>query len=69
MIYYVETVEHSFTFGNTFTTTLHLSYGRKPWEFLPELLTFSENDEIYLTDATVFDRRKGTELQGDDTNK
>jgi hypothetical protein len=69
MIYYVETVEHSFTFGNTFTTTLHLSYGRKPWEFLPELLTFSENDEIYLTDATAFDRRKGTELQGDDTNK
>ena len=51
MIYYVETVEHSFTFGSNCTTTLNLAYGRKPWELLPETLQFSANDEIYLTDG------------------
>ncbi|MCK9543216.1 MAG: hypothetical protein M0R03_14440 [Novosphingobium sp.] len=51
MIYYVETVDHTLSFGKTFQTTIHLSYGRKPWEFLPELITFSPNDEVYLTDA------------------
>jgi hypothetical protein len=48
-IYYVETVDHSFNFGEGFTTTLHLSNGRKPWEMLPEVLEFSSNDEVYLT--------------------
>jgi len=61
MVYYVETVDHSIAFGNSFTTTLHLSYGRKPWELLPELLTFSDNDEIYLTDAKVFDKKQPLE--------
>ena len=51
MLYYVETVEHTLTFGGQFTTTLHLAYGHKPWELLPEILAFSKNDEIYLTDG------------------
>lgn len=58
MIYYVETVDHNIVFGSSYTTTLHLSYGRKPWELLPELLTFSSNDEIYLTDASIFDKKQ-----------
>jgi hypothetical protein len=53
MIYYLETVETNLTFGSNYTTTLHLSYGRKPWEYLPELITFSSNDEVYLTDAHI----------------
>lgn len=53
MIYYVETVDHSFSFGGQFTTTLHLAYGRKPWELLPEVLQFSKTDEIYLTDGIL----------------
>ena len=52
MIYWVETVEHSFTFGGTFTTTLHLSYGHKPWESIPELLTQSY-DVIHATDGHI----------------
>ena len=54
MIYYVETVQHQLDAGGNFTTTLHLSYGRKPWEILPELLTMAEHDEIYMTDAALF---------------
>ena len=61
MIYYVETVDHNIAFGSSYTTTLHLSYGRKPWELLPELLTFSDNDEIYLTDANMFDKKQTIE--------
>jgi len=53
-IYYVETVDHDITFGNQATTTLSLSYGRKPWEYLPELMTFSAEDEVYMTDATLY---------------
>jgi len=54
MIYYVETVSHQATAGEGFTTTLHLNYGRKPWEFLPELMTMAADDEIYMTDAQLF---------------
>ena len=54
MIYYVETVQHQLDAGGNFTTTLHLSYGRKPWEILPELLAMAEHDEIYMTDAALF---------------
>lgn len=41
MIYYVNSVTHNFAFGESFTTTLGLTYGRKPWEILPELLTYT----------------------------
>jgi hypothetical protein len=53
-IYYIETVDHDITFGNQATTTLSLSYGRKPWEYLPELMTFSAQDEVYMTDASLY---------------
>jgi hypothetical protein len=53
MIYYVETVDHSIQYNQTFQTTIHLSYGHKPWEYLPELLTFAGHDDVYLTDAAV----------------
>lgn len=41
MIYYVNSITHDFSFGGTFSTTLGLTYGRKPWEPLPELLAYS----------------------------
>lgn len=53
-IYYVETVEHELTFGSQYTTTLSLSYGRKPWEYIPELMSFSAEDEVYMTDAALY---------------
>jgi hypothetical protein len=53
MIYYVETIDHALTFGGQFTTTLHLSYGRKPWEYLPDLPSFSSDDESYMTDGQI----------------
>ena len=59
MLYLVETVQHDVNFGGSSTTTLHLSYGRKPWELLPELLTYSSNDEVFMTDASVISRYTG----------
>ncbi|MCK9471493.1 MAG: hypothetical protein M0Q88_07060 [Bacilli bacterium] len=53
-MYYVETIDHSLDFGGSFVTTLHLSYGRAPWEYLPEILDFAANDDIYTTDAYLF---------------
>jgi len=41
MIYYVHSITHNFGFGETFTTTLGLTYGRKPWERLPETLAYT----------------------------
>jgi len=41
MICYVHSITHNFTFGESFTTTLGLTYGRKPWERLPELLAYT----------------------------
>jgi len=40
MIYYVKEISHNFSFGGQFTTTLQLTYGRKPWEILPEVLDY-----------------------------
>lgn len=42
MVYYIEGIQHSFTMGEIFTTTLKLRYGRKPWEVLPEILDYNE---------------------------
>jgi hypothetical protein len=56
-IYLVETVDHNIVFGSQSQTTIHLSYGRKPWEMLPELLTFAAKDEVYLTDGKIISRR------------
>jgi len=40
MIYYITGISHKFTYGQSFTTTLQLKYGRKPWEILPEILDY-----------------------------
>lgn len=35
LLFYVESVSHSFTFGGTFSTTMNLTYGHKPGEYIP----------------------------------
>jgi hypothetical protein len=35
MLFYVKSVKHSFTFGQSFTTTLELTYGHSPGEYIP----------------------------------
>lgn len=38
LLFYCESVSHSFTFGSTFTTTLTLTYGHQPGTFIPTML-------------------------------
>ena len=38
LLFYVESVSHNFTFGNSFTTTLKLTYGHNPGEYFPTML-------------------------------
>lgn len=60
MIYWVETVDHALQFGGRYETTLHLSYGRKPWESIAEVITQSF-DLIHSTDGHIrIDREKST---------
>lgn len=35
LLYYIESVSHSFAYGQSFTTSLSLSYGHPPGEYLP----------------------------------
>jgi hypothetical protein len=35
LLFYVSSVQHSFTFGGTFSTTLTLTYGHPPGEYIP----------------------------------
>jgi hypothetical protein len=35
LLFYVNSVRHNFTFGSTFTTTLELTYGHTPGEYIP----------------------------------
>ncbi len=35
MLFYSKSVNHSFTYNNSFTTTLNLEYGRVPGEYIP----------------------------------
>lgn len=51
MIYYIKTVEHRYTFGGKFVTTLQLTYGHKPWEILPELLDYRTSTTIEAQNA------------------
>jgi hypothetical protein len=69
-VYYIESIDHDLTFGNQFTTTLSLSYGRKPWEYLPELMSFSAQDEVYMTDAALYQQLEilSSEQKQDDKN-
>jgi len=41
MVYYAVGINHKCTFGSSFTTTLQLMYGHKPWEVIPEILDYS----------------------------
>lgn len=38
LLFYVETVSHSFSYGNSFDTTLELTYGHPPGEYIPTYL-------------------------------
>ncbi len=38
LLFYVEQVNHSFTYGNTFSTTLTLKYGHCPGDYIPTTL-------------------------------
>lgn len=38
LLFYVENVSHSFSFGSDFTTTLTLTYGHNPGEYFPTML-------------------------------
>lgn len=38
MLYYINAVRHNFSFGSSFTTTLDLSYGHTPGEYIPTTL-------------------------------
>jgi len=61
MIYYVSSVQHSFEWENTFTTTLNLQYGRKPWDIMPELLTYQVDTVGTASDVVV---QKARSLEG-----
>lgn len=37
LLFYVTSVKHNFTFANSFTTTLELSYGHTPGEYIPNV--------------------------------
>jgi len=50
MIYYITGISHKFIYGQTFTTTLQLKYGRKPWEILPEILDYGVPDKMSAED-------------------
>lgn len=55
MMYYIETIDWALDYAGQYTTTLGLSFGRKPWEHLSELFTFSPEDEVYQTDGQLYD--------------
>lgn len=38
LLFYVNSVKHNFAFGSSFTTTLELSYGHTPGEYIPTTL-------------------------------
>jgi hypothetical protein len=38
MLFYVESVRHSFTYNGTFTTTLELTYGHTPGDYIPTVM-------------------------------
>jgi hypothetical protein len=40
MLFYVTSVRHNFSFPNTFTTTLELTYGHTPGEYIPTTVDF-----------------------------
>jgi hypothetical protein len=64
LLYYVNSVAHTFTIGQSFTTTLSLSYGHAPGEYLPGPLDVI-GQQLYtnpLKDKVITQRN----LRGDD---
>jgi hypothetical protein len=55
-IYYISGISHSFSYGERFTTTLKLTYGRKPWEYVSEVLNYSVMPNL---DASVIYTQSG----------
>ena len=57
LLFYCETVAHSFSIGGQFTTTLTLTYGRNPGEYIPtyldligKILYRNQNTSNYIID-------------------
>lgn len=63
MVYNAETVEDSMEVGGTFTTTVSLSHGRKPWDFIPEFLTYGKDLAGAFVDTTP--SQKKSQVQSD----
>ncbi|KKN18070.1 hypothetical protein LCGC14_0959480 [marine sediment metagenome] len=66
MIYYIIGISHKFVYGQTFTTTLQLKYGHKPWEILPEILDYGIPDKISSENPST-DSEGTASAQGDKT--
>jgi hypothetical protein len=65
-IYYIVGITHSFTYGGKYTTRLKLSFGRKPWEYISEVLDYNvmpnlDASVIYSTPGEVQQMRKDAE--------
>lgn len=57
-IYFAETVEDQLDVNGQHTTTISLSHGRKPWDFLPEFLTFGNDLQGVFSDLTKAEIKK-----------
>lgn len=73
MIYYITEISHKFIYGQVFTTSLTLKYGRKPWEILPEILDYgipdkmsAENQDAEPGDLESVQKENGTSSEGKD---
>ncbi len=64
MIYYVSSVSHSFNWAGTYSTTVGLKYGRKPWDILPELLDYQTS--IVQTASDVVGQTTPQSTEGKD---
>jgi spore germination protein YaaH len=42
-VYFAETVENSLQINNEYSTTISLSHGHKPWDFVPEFMTYGHD--------------------------
>lgn len=65
LLYYVQSVNHSFSYGSSFTTTLQLINGHPPGEYLPSPLDII-GQQVLQNDptSTILTYRN---IQGDDT--
>lgn len=54
LLFYVTSVRHSFTFGGSFSTTLELTYGHAPGDYIPSVLDMIGKVIYKNKDATNF---------------